>query len=61
MLAFVQWIRNPETLGNHIQFFRNFGEISVTNVTAIDRCVGFLKVAANKHIIIDRENHVTFR
>ncbi|PKK59402.1 hypothetical protein RhiirC2_794878 [Rhizophagus irregularis] len=27
----------------------------------LDRCVGFLKVATNKHIIIDRENRVTFR
>ena len=61
MLALVQWIRNPEILGNNIQFFRNFGETSVINVTAINRCVGFLEVAANKHIIIDRENRVTFR
>ena len=61
MLAFVHWIRSPETLGNNIKFFRNFGETSVINVTAIDRCVGFLEVAANKHIIIDRENRVTFR
>ncbi|CAB4431590.1 unnamed protein product [Rhizophagus irregularis] len=61
MLAFIHWIRNPEMLGSHIQFFHNFGETSVINVTAIDRCVGFLKVLANKHIIVDRENHVTFR
>ena len=49
MLAFVHWIRSPETLGNNIKFFRNFGETSVINVTAIDRCVGFLEVAANKY------------
>ena len=58
MLAFVQWIRDPEMLGNRIQFFHNFGETSVINVTA---SVGFLKVLSNKHVIIDRENLVTFR
>ncbi|PKK57922.1 hypothetical protein RhiirC2_797166 [Rhizophagus irregularis] len=56
MLAFIHWIRNPEMLGNHIQFFHNFGETSVINVIAIDHCVGFLKVLANKHIIVDKEN-----
>ena len=61
MLAFVQWVRTPEKLGNHILFFRYFGETSVINVTAINRWVGFLEVATNKHIIIDRENRVTFR
>ncbi|CAI2164146.1 5319_t:CDS:2 [Funneliformis geosporum] len=58
MLAFVNWIQSPEILGNNIQFFHNFGETSVISITAIDRCVGFLEVAANKHIIIDRENRV---
>ncbi|CAB4473554.1 unnamed protein product [Rhizophagus irregularis] len=33
----------------------------VINVAAIDRCVGFLEIAANQYIIIDRENWVTFR
>ncbi|CAG8480284.1 36910_t:CDS:2 [Gigaspora margarita] len=27
----------------------------------IDRCVGFLKIAENKYLIIDREHLVTFR
>lgn len=61
MLALVQWVRDPERLANHILFFCYLGETNVINVTAIDRCVGFLKVATNKHIIIDRENRVTFR
>lgn len=61
MLALVQWIRNPEKLGNHILFFHYFGETNVINVTAINRCVGFLEVSVNKYIIIDRENRVTFR
>ncbi|CAI2193058.1 12315_t:CDS:2 [Funneliformis geosporum] len=50
-----------EFYGNNIQYFHNFGETSVINVTAIDRCVGFLEVAANNHIIIDRENWITSR
>ncbi|CAI2177764.1 4635_t:CDS:2 [Funneliformis geosporum] len=43
MLAFVQWIRRPEILGNNIQYFHNIGETSVINVTAIDQYVGFLE------------------
>ncbi len=61
MLAYVQWVRNPEIYGNNIRYFHNFGETEVVNITAIDRCIGFLKIAANKYIIIDRENRVTFR
>ncbi|RIB19101.1 hypothetical protein C2G38_2036328 [Gigaspora rosea] len=61
MLAYVQWIRNPEVYGNNILYFRNFGKTGVINVATIDRCVRFLKLKANKHIIIDRENWVTFR
>lgn len=61
MLAFVQWIRNPEKLSNNVLFFRYFGETSVVNVAAIDRCVGFLEIAVNKFIIIDRENRISFR
>ncbi|CAG8541493.1 8207_t:CDS:2, partial [Cetraspora pellucida] len=61
MLAYVQWVRNPENYGNNILYFRNFGEFGIINVITIDRCVGFLKLETNKYIIIDRENRVTFR
>ncbi|CAG8717120.1 1528_t:CDS:1, partial [Cetraspora pellucida] len=60
MLAYVQWVRNPEVYGNNILYFRNFDETGVINAATIDRCVGFLKLAENKFLIIDRENWVTF-
>ncbi|RIB16452.1 hypothetical protein C2G38_2316543 [Gigaspora rosea] len=60
-LAYVHWVRSPEVYVNNIQYFHSFGEMGVININTIDRFVGFLKIATNKYVIIDRENWVIFR
>ncbi|RIB15819.1 hypothetical protein C2G38_2191565 [Gigaspora rosea] len=59
--AYVHWVRSPEVYVNNIRYFHSFGEMGVINITTIDRCVGFLKIATNKYVIIDRENQITFK
>ena len=61
MLAYVQWVRNPQSSGHGSLYFRDLGAFEVINVNAIDRKVGFLKMANNKRYIIDQENKIRFR
>ena len=58
MLAYVQWVGTLKDSGYGVRTFRQWGGYEVINVSAIDRNVGFLKLA-NKHAIIDHENQVT--
>ena len=61
MLAYVQWVRNPQPSGHGPLKFRDLGAFEVIDVSAIDRNVGFLKMPNNELYIIDRENRVKFR
>jgi hypothetical protein len=61
MLAYVQWVRNPEPSKHGPLKFRELGAFEIINVSAIDRCVGFLQKANNEFYIIDRENRIIFR
>lgn len=36
------------------------GTYEVIDVNAIDRCVGFLRLAHNRYALVDREYQVTF-
>ncbi|CAB5205091.1 unnamed protein product [Rhizophagus irregularis] len=61
MLAYVQWVRNPQPSGHGPLKFRDLGAFEVINVSAICRSVGFLRMPNNEIYIIDRENRVKFR
>ena len=61
MLAYVRWVGTLEDSGNGIKIFRQWGAVEIIDVSAIDRCIGFLKLEANKYAVVDRESRVTLR
>ena len=61
MLAYVQWVGTLMDSGYGVRTFRQWGGYEVVNVSAIDRYVGFLKLANNQHAIIDRKNQMALR
>lgn len=61
MLAFVQWVRNPQLSRHGLLKFRDLGVYEVVNVSAIHRNVGFFLMPNNELYIIDREHQVIFR
>ena len=58
MLAYIMWVRDQVDSGHGIRCFRNWGAQEVVHVSAIDRCVGFFKLANNRYAIIDCEGQV---
>jgi hypothetical protein len=61
MLAYVQWVRNPQPSRHGPLKFRDLGAFEVINASAICRNVGFLRMPNNELYIIDQENQVKFR
>jgi hypothetical protein len=61
MLAYVQWVRNPQPSGHGPLKFQDYGAFEVINVSAICRSVGFFKMPNNEFYIIDRESQIKFR
>jgi hypothetical protein len=58
MLAYVQWVGALTDFGNCLRTFRQWGAREVIDVSAIDRCIGFLKLGLSQYVIIDREGQV---
>ncbi|CAG8453526.1 6668_t:CDS:2 [Dentiscutata heterogama] len=58
MLAYVQWVRNPQPSEHGLLKFRAF---EVINISAICRNVGFFRLPNNESYIIDQENRIRFR
>ena len=61
MLAYVQWVGSLTDSGHGVRTFQQWGAYEVINVSAIDRCVGFLELTNKQHAIIDRESQVRLR
>lgn len=56
ILAYIQWVCNPQLSKYGLLKFRNFGAFEVINVSAINRSVGFFLMSNNELYIIDQEN-----
>jgi hypothetical protein len=61
MLAYVQWVRNPQPSKHGPLKFRDLGSFGIIDVSAIDRNVGFFRMPNNESYIIDQENRIRFR
>ena len=55
MLAFIQWIYNPERSDYDLLYFHYFGDFEVIRADSIKRCVRFMKISNNLYYIIDKE------